>query len=302
MAPFYIIVTAFLVFSCSSEKPSTTAAKGPSDVGSAAPGALLQPAPSPYALELTPKEPTRKSTVNLRPTGFDLSGAKIEWLLNGRPITTLIPTQFNGADGGKGSTLQARATVQGREVWSDAVQIRNAPPEITGVRLLPEVFKPGDTLSIEVEGTDPDGDPVTMLYEWSRNGSPAGRGSAMEGPVRRGDDIAITVIPTDGEASGSPAMLTRRIQNMPPMFVEHKNVNYSGTIWSYQAKAVDPDGDTVRFSLASAPEGMKIDPLTGELLWDVPPAFKGAQDVTIAADDGHGGTSQYRLTINIQGQ
>jgi hypothetical protein len=182
------------------------------------------------------------------------------------------------------------------------VQIRNASPEITRVRLLPEVFKPGDTLSIEVEGTDPDGDPVIILYEWIRNGSPAGKGSAIESPVRRGDDITITVIPHDGETFGSPVVIVRNIQNVPPIFVEHKNFNFAGTIWSYQARAVDPDDDTVRFSLDSAPEGMKINSLTGEMIWDVPFAFKGAQDVTIAADDGHGGTSRYSLTINIQGQ
>lgn len=292
----------FLVFSCSSEKPATTAAKGPLDAGNAAPGVLRQAGPSQYALELVPKEPTRKSTVSLRPTGFDLAGAKIEWLLNGRPITTLVPTQFNGADGEKGSTLQARATIQGREVWSDVVQIRNAPPEITRVTLLPEIFKPGDALSIEVEGADPDGDPVIILYEWTRNGAPAGRGTALEVPVRRGDDITISVIPNDGEASGSPAVLARKIENMPPMFVEHKNYSFDGKRYMYRARAADPDGDTVAYALLSPPTDMSIDRFTGELVWTVPPDFKGQQPVTIRADDGHGGTAEYTVVFSLTEQ
>jgi hypothetical protein len=298
------LVSLLLVLgSCSADKPSASPVQrsaagvsasvqvpaGPTDFGS-------------FTLEISPREPNRQTTLGVTAVGFYISSANIQWLLDGNPVSTEVPAQFNCSIAAKGSTVQARATVLGQEVRSNIVAIRNSPPKITRVRLLPEVFKPGDTLSIEVEGTDPDGDPVSILYEWIRNGSSAGRGSTIEGPVRRGDEITITVIPNDGEAFGNPSVLTREIQNMPPMFVEHKNFNFAGGIWSFQAKVVDPDGDIVRFSLASAPEGMKIDPLTGEMIWNVPSAFKGAQDVTIAADDGHGGTSRYSLTINIQGQ
>jgi hypothetical protein len=62
---------------------------------------------------------------------------------------------------------------------------------------------------------------------------------------------------------------------------------------------VDPDGDAVAYSLVDPAEGMTMDRSSGELVWNVPPDFKGEKSVTIVADDGHGGTAQYTIFIFI---
>ena len=282
---YIILITAMLYSSCSSEKPSTTVPERGVDAA--------------YVLDIIPKEATRQSTLQLVSRGFELSGAKIEWRIDNRLFTTLVPTQFIGVDAAKGSAIQAKATVLGREVLSNVVKIVNTPPEIINVKLLPEIIKPGDTIGIEAVGNDIDGDNVTMQYEWTRNGQPAGRGQSIEGVLKRGDKINIRVTPYDGEASGRSVILNREIGNWPPVIIKHNEFKFDNNVYTYQVKATDPDGDELTYSLASEQEGVKIDPATGLLTWVVPSDFKGKKSVTIVVKDGHGGIADYGLNLTI---
>jgi hypothetical protein len=298
---FYYIVAALFLFACSSDKPNLTGAKGGAGVRSDVSGTLQQPGvDKTYALEITPKEATRKSILKLSSTGFDLSRTKIEWQVNGRPFTTQVPTQFDGADAAKGVTVQAKAMMQDQEVASNNVQIMNCPPEISRIKLMPEVFKPGDTLSVDVQGEDIDGDAISFLYEWTKNGETAGKGNRIGMPVKRGDNISVRVIPYDGTDYGNPIVLNREIRNLPPMIVEHQDFSFDDTTYTYQVKATDPDGDKLVYALESPPDGITIDPSTGLLKWVVPKEFKGKKDVLITVSDGNGGTAKYSLTISIR--
>jgi Bacterial Ig domain len=152
---------------------------------------------------------------------------------------------------------------------------------------------------IEAEAMDIDGDPVTILYAWTRNGAPAGNSAQINGQVKRGDNVIVSLTPYDGQSYGTAVVLDREISNIPPYFIEHKNFSYVASRYSYQAQTVDPDGDAVAYSLADPAEGMTMDRSTGELVWNVPPDFKGEKSVTIMADDGHGGTAHYTISISI---
>ncbi len=302
---FYYIVAAFLLFACSSDNPDLTGAKGPSGARSDVSGTLQQPGAAvekAYALEITPKEATRKTILNLSSTGFDLSRAQIEWLVNGRPLSTQVPAQFDGTDAAKGDTIQAKAVIQGREILSDSVQLLNVPPELTRVKIMPEVIQRGDTLYIEAVGSDADGDSVTLLYEWTLNGLPSGKGKGIEATLKRGDKVRVRVTPTDGEVNGQSVILTHEIVNWPPAVVEHKNFSFDGTVYTYQVKASDTDGDTLVYSLETPLNGMTIHPATGLLQWIVPPDFKGDKNVTVFVADGNGGIARYTLKITIQEQ
>jgi hypothetical protein len=295
------MVSLLLVLgSCTSDKPPVPPVQGPAASGSASvPIPAGSAVSGSFSLAISPREPSRQTTLGVNAVGFDISSAKVQWLLNDKPVSTDVPAQFNCSAAAKGSTVQARATVLGQEVRSNIVEIRNSAPELTKVRLLPETFKPGDTLMIEAEAMDIDGDPVTVLYAWTRNGAPAGNSAKINGQVKRGDKVTVSLTPYDGQSYGTAVMLDREIGNLPPYFIAHKNFSYVGSRYSYQAQTVDPDGDAVAYSLADPAEGMTIDRSTGELVWNVPPDFKGEQSVTIMADDGHGGTAQYTIFISI---
>ena len=301
---FSLIMMALLLFACTSEQPAASGSKASQGAGIGVSGSIIMPgttgAGGVYSLELTPKEPTRKSTLSLQAVGFDLANARIEWLVNGRPVTTSAPAQFSAADVEKGAEIQAKASIQGRDVLSNSVKILNTPPELSKVKILPEVFKPGDRLNIESAGNDVDGDRVAVQCEWTKNGEPAGNGESIEGALKRGDKIGVKVTPYDGEAHGSSIVLNREIRNMPPVIVEHKEFNFDGTVYSCQIKASDPDGDQLTYSLQSPPTDMTIDSSTGQLKWTVPREFIGKKSVVVVVNDGNGGTANYPIEISIQ--
>lgn len=253
-------------------------------------------------LLLDPKNATRRTTLRLTSSGFDLSSAKILWTVNEREFTPVVPGQFDGNDAGKGDVIQAKALVGNREVLSNPVTIANAPPEITRLKLLPEVFRPGDTLNIEVEGNDADGDKITFLYAWTRNGEAVGQGKALGSDVvlKRGDKISVRIIPFDGEVNGKSGVISSEIANFPPIITDHKEFAFDGKVYTYQVRASDPDGDSLTYEASSLENGMTLDAASGLLRWNVPPEFKGSRDVSITVNDGQGGTASYSVTITIQ--
>lgn len=179
------------------------------------------------------------------------------------------------------------------------IKVTNTPPELSRVKIMPEVFKPGDTLYVDVSGSDIDGDEVKILYEWTKNGMPAGNDKRIEGQIKRGDRVSVKITPFDGEVNGRTIILHREIGNLPPMIIENKEFNFDGKVYTYQIKAEDPDGDSLSFSLKSSPSGMVIDPTTGLIHWKVPSGFRGKSIITVSVTDGHGGESVQSLTFEI---
>jgi hypothetical protein len=296
-----LLLFILILPSCSSDKQTGQVrnASGTNEIA-ALPGPSASPAIDRYTLEISPKKVIRDSTVNLIVTGFDVRDARIEWLINGAISESANPTQFRLSDARKGDTLQARAFIRGREILSNEVEIGNSLPEISSVRILPEIIKPGDALSVAAEGNDADGDSVTMLYEWTVNGSPAGNKEKIESPVKRGDKVCIRITPCDPEGRGRVFVMNREIQNNPPVIQEHRDFNFDGTVYTYQVKAYDPDEDALAYSLEEAPAGMSIDKSAGLITWKVPAEFKGDAGATAVVQDGNGGIARYSLKISIK--
>lgn len=298
---FLIILSLFL--SCSSEKPADTA-KGkpvkPKDIsisGKDAPSAAVREVK--YSLEIIPADASRSSVLSLTSKGFSLSNAKIVWLVNGNPAVSESPSQFKAIETKKGDTVQAKAIVNGREILSNIVKLKNAAPELTKIKIMPETFKLGDTLYVDVVGSDIDGDEVTILYEWTKNGEPAGTEKQIGVPIKRGDKISIKITPFDGETYGQPVVLRREIGNMPPVIIEDKAFIFNGKRFLYQVKASDPDNDPLTYSLKTAPPGMTIEKTTGLIKWEVPQDFKGKVSVTVIVNDGHSGEAVQSFAFEI---
>ena len=302
MHKFLCCIILFFFLSCSSEKPAEVGSQKPSEAGGGGVSETSQPqvstTVSSYSLQIVPVNATRNSAIYLIAQGFKPSDAKIEWLVNDNIISSPAVSQLNTAEIKKGDKVQAKATIQGKEMLSNTIQIKNSPSVISKVKILPEVFKPGDTLSVEVSASDVDEDEVTISYEWTKNGEPAGNSKRIEAPLRRGDKVDVKITPFDGEVYSRPVILHREIVNLPPMIIEDKKYNFDGKIYTYQIKPTAPDGDARTYSLKSAPAGMTID-TSGLIKWNVPPEFTGKTPITVSVTDGHGGESLQSLTLEI---
>ncbi len=270
------------------QKPSVPAGK---TAQASAPGATL---------EIIPQEPTRNSILTLAPKGFDLSQAAVEWLVNGGVVSSPGQYQLKASEFSRGDTIQARVKLQNGQIYSNSVQIKNTPPEISSIKWEPDIFKPGDTVGVEAAATDVDGDAVTLLYEWTRNGAPAGKGKNIEGSVKRGDVISVKITPFDGVDYGETVTRELEIRNSPPVIAEHADFSFDGSVYTYQVRASDPDGDPLTYSLETPFPGMTIDPSTGLLTWVVPKEFTGVRNVVVVVDDGNGGTARYSLKLTIR--
>lgn len=298
-----VCMLLFLLLSaCPSEQPGGDAARKQSgaSAGSAGEGSALQPAGTGPSIDIVPKDASCNPVFHVISRDSTLSSAHIEWLVNGSSIDGATGAQFQSLEMKKNDRVQARITVGQEAAWSDSVEVKNCPPQINTIKLMPEIFKPQDALTVEVTTKDIDGDAVQVLYAWSKNGKPAGEERLLAVPLQRGDTVSITVTPFDGEAYGEPAILKREILNYPPVIIEHSAYVLESNMLTYQTKAQDPDGDVLTYSLESAVKGMEIDPASGELRWSLPSEFKGKEKAAIVVSDGHGGTARYVLQITIQ--
>ena len=304
MQRILLLIIPVLVFSCSVEKPAGT---GRQTTSQAATGTGIQAnaQTSPvvvkdsFSLEITPADATRNSTLSLIAKGINLPDAKIEWLINGNPLITPVPHQLKARDLKLDDTVQAKATIKENTVLSKEIKIKNTPPELTKVKIMPEIFKPGHTLYIEASASDVDGDSVTILYEWSKNGESAGSENKITVPLKRGDRISVKITPFDGEIYGGSITLNREIGNLPPMIIDNKDVSFEQDVFTYQVKATDPDGDSLAYSLKTAPSGMSID-AKGLIRWKVPLDFKGKASVAASVTDGHGGEATQNFVLEIK--
>jgi Putative Ig domain len=203
----------------------------------------------------------------------------------------------------------SRAPQQGRESPTGGepgrgpgAPVLNASPEIRGVRFIGGDGRPGNTVGVETEGYDADGDPVQFEIAWQKNGQPAGTGNRLTAPVKRGDKVTVTVTPFDGKERGKSATLSREILNTPPIIEGQEQFQVSDNAVTFHVRASDADGDPLMFSLKDAPAAMSIDRTTGWARWVTSPGTPGRVPFTVIVSDGSGGESTARFTMTIAEQ
>ena len=150
----------------------------------------------------------------------------------------------------------------------------NTPPRVTSVRLIPGLVYPGTKVKVEVEGEDREGDEITFRYRWKRNSEflPDADSDELDTTgFKKGDLVAVMVIPFDGMMEGDPGISrTLVVANRPPRIESFPPTELRDGVFAYRVKAVDPDGDALTFSLEQSPPGMTIDPASGLVEWKVP--------------------------------
>jgi len=86
--------------------------------------------------------------------------------------------------------------------------------------------------------------------------------------------------------------------NAPPIFTSAPVIQAPiGFNYSYQSSVIDPDGDSITYSLLSAPAGLSVGSSSGLLSW--PNAQPAQHNVILQAEDGQGGQATQNFTLFI---
>ena len=74
----------------------------------------------------------------------------------------------------------------------------------------------------------------------------------------------------------------------------------AGGLYRYMVEARDPEGDApLRYELLQSPDGMRIDPYTGELQWRPVASQVGSHTIEIAVTDNRGSQSVQLFDLPI---
>lgn len=180
----------------------------------------------------------------------------------------------------------------------------NTPPRITAMDIVSQSPVIGSTIKAEVKTFDREDDAVSLTYEWSRNGEPLFESSdtltISKEEFNKGDKITLRATPFDGRQKGAPVSMVVTIANAPPVIKPLQGkFRFDGKICTDEVVAIDPDGDPLTFTLRDAPEGMSINPGSGQITWNVPEDFKGSVSFIACVSDGQGGEALQTFTIEI---
>ncbi|MFN8587676.1 MAG: hypothetical protein U0704_07710 [Candidatus Eisenbacteria bacterium] len=241
--------------------------------------------------------------------GVDPASCRYEWQRNGERITgetraVLPPSAFR-----KDDRVVAIVTVPGSAGGAERtlraeVRIANAPPSVASAHIEISATTAGTVLRAEQESVDPDGDALANDYRWFENGrlvNGANGSTYALASASRGGRWAVEVVANDGMSRSEPRRSSEFVlENRPPAFTSQPPAMLpaDGT-YRYAVTAVDPDGDPLRFELASAPDGMTMSP-AGAIEWKFPGgALSGSRfHVVVKVSDGRGGETTQTIDLS----
>lgn len=289
----FILILCGAAVSCR-PAPDQTAAP----VSSITPKAAETQTAQHIAPHLVPEHVVRSSKVRVESPAVLPKGSVIEWHLNGMKFPSAGSSrEFPANMLKRDDVLQAYIVKDGERIASNRIIVRNTPPVITRAVIVPEQPSAASKVSVHVTAGDDDNDIVFFRYAWIVNGKRAGEGPELHEPLKRGDRITVEVYPADGKDSGLPVTLKTEAVNAPPVVKDGAD-EFDGAVYRYRMNAVDPDGDTLAYSLGRGPSGMKLDAKTGVATWEFGEA-SGEYPVEVAVTDGHGGKTVFGWRVSV---
>ena len=206
------------------------------------------------------------------PLSFAVLSAPTNGALSGTPPNlTYTPTQdFNGSDtfaflANDGSVDSSAANVE-----ITILPVNDAPQANADSVSVDQ----GSSVAITLAGFDVDGDALTFITtKQPSQGALSGSGGNLvyaPSPTYSGID-SFDFVANDGTASSSPATISITVNatNRAPMISSTPVTQVDeDQIYVYAVQVDDLDaGDTASFNLLAGPDGMAIDPASGQIRW-----------------------------------
>ena len=263
------------------------------------------------SVKILPERPLSSSYLQavVKSQGFTPVEYVYSWKRNGEEIigeeeSTLKSEHFFKGDRIEVEVIPYREKVKGMAKKSGPVLILNSPPNIKSVAITPSPAYSKDDLHAEVDAFDPDGDYIRYAYQWKKGDEEIPgeiEATLSSSHFKRGDKISYWVSMTDGESkeivlhSNASSIL-----NSAPCITSQPSGIIEGFLYEYEVAAEDPDGDPLKFSLSSAPEGMTIDSATGVIRWNIGERQrKGSYEFKVIVSDTEGAKAVQPITLNV---
>ncbi|MBV8146569.1 MAG: VCBS repeat-containing protein, partial [Gammaproteobacteria bacterium] len=149
------------------------------------------------------------------------------------------------------------------------VHVHNYAPVVSGVSL-PAAPRRNDQITVTASEFDPDSDPLTVTYVWTRNGTVVPSATTAVYPLGnqvKGDVIGVTVKASDGQLSASGTASTT-IADTPAVLSGNPPVTATyGVQVTFKVTASDVDGDpTGPIEVNYGPAGFSVD-ASGQVTW-----------------------------------
>lgn len=231
------------------------------------------------------------------------SEAAIRWMRNGEIIKGQTAEVLPAHSFVKGDTVTVMVDSDAGQAEASAT-IVNSPPQVASVPFANPFITCGADIVAEPQGIDEDGDPVHFTFLWSINGEEViGNDSPLLSGEHfcKGDRIALDVVPYDEDGAGQ--IFRGRefvVPNSPPSFISAPPLQFNDRIYSYEARAEDPDGDRLTYSLESAPVGMTIDNATGDIRWLIEAGAAGEHHIRIVVQDEEGMNAFQEFMLSLE--
>ena len=239
------------------------------------------------------------------PTGLSIIPST--GVISGVPSVTGSFGVIVTANDGKGGTAQAAFILN-----VVPAPVVNQPPTLVGNGIpSPQSATVNVAFSTTTAGafTDPNGDPLTF----SANGLPAGLSiipstGVITGVPSASGTFGVTVIANDGKGGSASSTFILNVfpaqgPNLPPVIVgnglpspQSATVGLAFSTTTAGAFS-DPNGDPLTFSAQGLPNGLSINPTTGQITGV--PTTAGNYGIIVTAGDGKGGTAQAAFILNV---
>ena len=166
----------------------------------------------------------------------------------------------------------------------------NQPPVITSAPVI--AASVGQGYAYEVTAVDPDDDMLTFGLPQA----PAGMNITSDSGLITWQPVAATTVTVTVQVTDTAGLTdTQRFTldvlaandvNHPPQITTTPLPTVAvASLYVYPVAATDLDGDLLRFGLLTAPEGMVIDPVTGQVDWTPTEDQAGLQVVAVTVQD-----------------
>lgn len=270
--------------------------------------------PSLASVAIDPSSPSASDDLTAVPSGWsdadgDAAGYAYAWYVSGALVSGVTGDTLASSHTASGDSVYVVVTpYDGRDygsaVTSSTVVIGNSPPTVASVSLTPTTATESSTLTCTAGATaDPDGDTVTIRYDWVVSGITLGvTSSTLSGTwFDKYDTVTCVVTPNDGKVDGTPKTSnTVTIGNSAPSLtavtLSPSPATELDTLVCSPGTATDADGDAVTYAYAWTVEGSVVSVTTSTLRGS---SFSKGDEVFCSVTPADGTTAGTAVKSNV---